>query len=125
MRISDESSGREVKGAPSARSQAIFMLYASFHTIMTRRSRVKQKRNALHLMTLSGVIRPGHIELRYGTQTPSFHSSGQRSTLPAPPPFWNRDTQLGEKEVRRGMRTTLQAVMELTRKPFGPQWNTD
>jgi hypothetical protein len=31
----------------------------------TYRERARQKRNVLHMLALSGVIRPSHIELRY------------------------------------------------------------
>jgi hypothetical protein len=33
----------------------------------THRQRAKQKRAAIHMLALSGVIRPGHIEPRYTT----------------------------------------------------------
>jgi hypothetical protein len=133
MKISDESSGREEKGTPNARRQAITMLYASFHCIMARRSRAKQKRNALHLMTLSGVIRPSHIELRYGTRTTGFPALGRHFTATetahsashAPALSWYHDIQIGTKQIWQWMRIPLGSVMQSTRKPIGPQWNTD
>ena len=33
----------------------------------TYRERARQKRNAIHMLALSGVVRPSHIELRYTT----------------------------------------------------------
>jgi hypothetical protein len=35
--------------------------------IILRRAHKKQKRTALHMLALSGVVRPSHVELRYAT----------------------------------------------------------
>lgn len=37
----------------------------SFRHLQTSIERTKQKRKALHMLALSGVIRPSHVELRY------------------------------------------------------------
>lgn len=37
----------------------------SFRHLQTHIERTRQKRKALHMLTLSGVVRPGHVELRY------------------------------------------------------------
>lgn len=57
----------------------------------THRERAKQKQKALRMLALSGVVRPGHVELRYtapftrgGTAGRAFdtRSSTTRSPLP-------------------------------------------
>jgi len=55
----------------------------------THRERARQKRNALHMLALSGVIRPSHIELRYtvpimkgGAVSASFGARAATSSQP-------------------------------------------
>lgn len=39
----------------------------SLHHLRASMDRARQKRKALHMLALSGVVRPSHIELRYAT----------------------------------------------------------
>lgn len=108
-------------------------LYAPLHYIMTRRARAKQKRNALHMMALSGVIRPSHLELRYGippTTLDAFRSQftvtdtlrlNQRSSTQA----WHHDIHAGVQRTWQWMRTISKTAIHLSRKPISPQWNVD
>ena len=41
------------------------LLSSSIRYIRLRRAHKKQKRIALHMLAVSGVVRPSHIELRY------------------------------------------------------------
>jgi hypothetical protein len=62
----------------------------SNHRLMPRRERKNQKQAALQLLALSGVIRPGHVELRYPTslisRTPN-HAQRVTSQHPLIQPF--------------------------------------
>ena len=51
------------------------------------RERARQKRKALHMLALSGVIRPSHIELRYTIPTLKAATTKMSlRTIPAGPP---------------------------------------
>lgn len=63
-----------------------------FATWRTRRIRAQQKRKALQMLALSGVVRPSDVELRYpiplikisGTHTvPGARSSSHKQTAPS------------------------------------------
>lgn len=51
----------------------------------TQRARAKQKQKAIQMLTLSGVLRPSHIELRYGVPLLKVRTMSQshRATTPA------------------------------------------
>ena len=48
------------------------VLSSPIHYIRLRRARTKQKQTALHMLSLSGVLRPSHVELRYTTPIASI-----------------------------------------------------
>lgn len=76
------------------------IISSKIHDLKLRHARTKQKRAALHMLTLSGVIRPGHSELRYETplarmtaldsESPSLQQS---QTHAIPLPCGNRTSQ--------------------------------
>jgi hypothetical protein len=41
------------------------MFTSTFHFVKTHRARRRQVRKALQILSVSGVIRPGHVETRY------------------------------------------------------------
>ena len=43
------------------------VLSSPIQYIKLRRAHRKQKRTALHMLAVSGVVRPSHVELRYAT----------------------------------------------------------
>ncbi|OGW51641.1 MAG: hypothetical protein A2V62_05245 [Nitrospirae bacterium RBG_19FT_COMBO_58_9] len=45
-----------------------------------RRARRQQKRMALHMLSLSGVLRPGHVELRYAVPLASISAFRTQSS---------------------------------------------
>jgi hypothetical protein len=130
--ILDEFFGCEGIGTQNARGQIFIMLYTLLHSIKNSRARAKQKRNALHMMALSGVIRPSHVELRYGTPLRSFPALWQPTTtetsLPTertPARVWHREIQARGEQIRKWMLIASKTVTQPTRKLLGPQWNTD
>ena len=50
----------------------MFVLSSPIHYIKSRRTYMKQKRTLLHMLALSSVVRPGHVELRYATPITSI-----------------------------------------------------
>lgn len=49
----------------------MYILSSSIQHLLHYRARKNQKRTALQLLALSGVVRPGHEELRYAIPTVS------------------------------------------------------
>ncbi len=81
----------------------------SIHHLLPRSERRRQKRVALQLLTLSSVVRPGHVELRYPTTLISktaFHAQ-QRITSqhpvihPSPLQSWERTVTFHLKQIWR------------------------
>jgi hypothetical protein len=130
--ISDKYFGCKGASTHNARDQFVRMLYTLLHSIKNRRSRAKQKRNALHMMALSGVIRPSHVELRYGTPLRSLPALWQPTTTETSLPternlarVWHNEIQASGKQIRQWMLMTSKTVTQPARKLLGPQWNTD
>jgi hypothetical protein len=81
------------------------------------------------MMALSGVIRTGHIELRYETPLTSFPASWQSGTTKTPlgtEPASRRapyEMKASSKQAWQWIRFTLKTVMQPSRKPISPHWN--
>jgi hypothetical protein len=130
--ILDEFFGREGTGTQNARGQFVIMLYTLLHSIKNRRARAMQKRNALHMMALSGVIRPSQVELRYGTPLRSLPALWQptktETSLPTkqtPARAWHREVQAIGKQIRQWVLIASKTMTQPARKLLSPQWNAD
>jgi hypothetical protein len=84
------------------------------------------------MMALSGVIRPSHVELRYGTPLRSLPALWQPTTTETSLPternlarVWHNEIQASGKQIRQWMLMTSKTVTQPARKLLGPQWNTD
>ena len=53
------------------------------HRLRVSMDRIRQKRKAIQMLALSGVVRPSHVELRYATQF--LNSEGQSSAAQEKP----------------------------------------
>jgi hypothetical protein len=84
------------------------VLSSPIQYIKLRRAHKKQKRTALHMLALSGVVRSSHIEIRYTTpissitafraQPPAIeHSQAQ----PIPLRSWDHNITLNMKQTRQ------------------------
>ena len=68
MRTSVESSGcRKIPYRSAQKEDTMRVLSSPIEYIKLRSAHKKQKRTALHMLALSGVVRPSHVELRYAT----------------------------------------------------------
>jgi hypothetical protein len=86
------------------------MLTSPFHYIKTQRARRKQVRKALQMLSVSGVVRPGHIERRYfaqATQVDALYRQVERpvAVSPAQPsqdpiPLWQREVKIDLSRIR-------------------------
>ena len=106
------------------------LLSSSIRYIKLRRAHRKQKRIALHMLAVSGVVRPSHIELRYEApilnmmSLPHGHAalSGQPLTHPLPLPSWNDNTIPKVKQTTQSSRSLSSAIIQLAKKPIVFRW---
>lgn len=95
-----------------------------------RRARIKQTRTALHMLALSGVVRPSHVELHYTapvTNTTAFRAQAQTAenplTQPVPLPSWEHKVTLDMNQTWQWVRSLPSAIVHLASKPILFQWN--
>jgi len=95
-----------------------------------RRARMKQTRTALHMLALSGVVRPSHVELRYTTpvaNTTAFRAQAPTDEnpliQPVPLPSWEHRTSRDMNQTWQWVRSLPSAFVHLASKPILFQWN--
>lgn len=105
------------------------VLSSPIQYIKLRRTHKNQKRTALHMLAVSGVVRPSHIELRYATpitRSAAFRvqstAIGHQQTHPIPLPSWDHNTALTMKQTRRWGRSLSDAIVQFARKPILLRW---
>ena len=93
---------------------------------MLFRSRTKQKRTALHMLALSGVVRPSHVELRYATPIASITAFCKLPTgiehlqnQPIPVPSWEHSITVSMNKTWHCVRSLSSALVQLRKKPIG------
>ena len=99
------------------------------HYIQLRRARKKQKRTALHMLALSGVVRPSHVELRYATPIANFTAFRARSTSsehsqiqPIPLRSWEHNVTPNSRRIWQWAYRLSSALIQLAKKPIVLQW---
>lgn len=105
------------------------ILTSPLQSIKLHRARKRQKRTALHMLTLSGVVRPGHVELRYAVPIASisaFRAQPRATECPQSQPLPARS---GERMITLNMtrawqwtRSLLSIPIQLAKKPIQLQW---
>jgi hypothetical protein len=98
--------------------------------IKLRRAHKKQKRIALHMLAVSGVLRPSHIEPRYEAPITSMMSAshghvattGQPLTHPLPLPSWDHKIIPNEKQTTQSGRSLSSAIVQLAKRPILLPW---
>jgi hypothetical protein len=97
--------------------------------IKLRRARTKQKRNALYMLALSGVVRPSHVELRYATPIASITAfrtqptaTGHPQPHPIPLPSWDHDTTLNMKQTRQWACNLSSSIVQFAKNPIVLRW---
>ena len=105
------------------------VLTSPIHYIKWRRVHTKQKRTALYMLALSGVVRPSHVELRYATPIASITAFRAQPTAikhpqtqPVPSQPWNCDITLNFKQTRQGTRNLSSAIVQLAKKSVVLPW---
>jgi hypothetical protein len=97
--------------------------------IKLRSAHKKQKRTALHMLALSGAVRPSHVELRYAAPIASITASRAQSavvwypqTHPVPLRSWDHDTTLNKKQTLQWARNLSSSLVQLAKKPIVLRW---
>ena len=105
------------------------VLSSSIESIKLRSTHKKQKRTALRMLALSGVVRPSHVELHYTTpitgmtafrRLPNAIEHQQNHLLPLP--SWDHDTALNMKQTRQWARNFSFSLVQLVKKPILLRW---
>ena len=106
------------------------VLSSQIHYMKLRRAHTKQKRTALHMLALSGVVRPSHVELRYATPIASITAFRAHppaiehpQTQPIPLRSWDHNITLNMKQTRQWARSLSSAFVQLAKKPIVLHWS--
>ncbi len=90
--------------------------------LQSRRAHKKQKQTALHMLAVSGVVRPSHLELRY--MTPLTGMTGFRTqpastrdpqAHPMPLPSWDHDPTLNIKQTRQWPQNLSSSLVQFAK----------
>jgi endonuclease/exonuclease/phosphatase (EEP) superfamily protein YafD len=105
------------------------VLSSPIHYIKSRRVYKKQKRTALHMLAVSGVVRPGHVELRYAAPIASITAFRAQPTAikhpqtqAIPPQPENCNITFNIKQTRQWTRNLTSAIIQLANKPVTLPW---
>jgi len=98
------------------------VLSSPIHYIKLRRAHKKQKRTALHMLALSGVVRPSHVEIRYATPIASITAFRAQTTAiehpqtqPIPLRSWDHNITLNMKQTQQWARSLSSAIVYLAK----------
>lgn len=93
------------------------------------RAHKKQKRTALQMLALSGVVRPSHIELRYSTPITSITAFrrqptpiGNRQSAPLSLPSGDTNATLNMNHARRKVQSFFASLVRFVNKPLTFGW---
>ena len=107
----------------------MFVLCSPIHYIKSRRTYMKQKRTVLRMLALSGVVRPGHVELRYATPIASIIAFRAQPTAvkhpqtqPIPSQPENFHVALNIKQAWQWTRNISSVIVQLASKPIVLPW---
>ena len=105
------------------------VLSSPIQYIKLRSAHKKQKRTALHMLALSGVVRPSHVELRYATPTASITAFREQPTAiehpqtqPIPSRSWDHNITLNMKQTRQWTRSLSSAIVQFAKIPVALRW---
>ena len=107
------------------------VLSSSIESIKLRRAHKKQKRTALRMLALSGVVRSSHVELHYRTPMALAYMTTFRrlptaiehqQNYPLPLPSWDHDTTLNMKQSRQWAHNLSSSLVQLANKPILLRW---
>jgi hypothetical protein len=105
------------------------VLSSSIESIKLRSTHKKQKRTALRMLALSGVVRPSQVELHYTTPITGMtafqrlpNAIEHQQNHPLPLPSWDHDTTLNLKQSRQWACNLSSSLVQLAKKPILFRW---
>ena len=105
------------------------VLFSPFQYIKIRSVHKRQKRTALHMLALSGVVRPSHVELRYATPIASITAFRAQPTAikhpqtqPIPTQPCDHSLTFNMQQTRQWTRNLSSAIVQLAKKPVVLPW---
>jgi hypothetical protein len=104
------------------------ILSSPIQYIKLRKAHKKQKRTALHMLTVSGVVRPSHVELRYSYPIASMTTVRKQPTIerqqthPLPLPSWDHDIARNMKQTGQWARGLSSSLVQFAKKPIVFRW---
>jgi len=93
-----------------------------------RRARRKQTQTALHMLSVSGVVRLSHVELRYSTPIANTTAFCRQPTVlghqshPLPLPSWDHAITCNMKPVGQWARLLSSSFVRIAKKPIVLPW---
>ena len=106
----------------------MYVFSSPIQYIKLRRAHRKQKQTALHMLSISGVLRLSHVELRYSTPadiTTSYHrhtATLEQQAHPLPLPSWDHNTTHNMKQARQWIRILSSSLVQIAKKPIVFPW---
>jgi hypothetical protein len=106
------------------------VLSSPIQYLRLRRAHKKQKRIALHMLAVSGVLRPSHVELRYEAPIVNMTTasrgqaatSGHPLTHPVPLQSWDQNIKPNMKQTPQWGRSLSSAIVQFAKKPILFRW---
>lgn len=102
---------------------------SSIYDIKLRREHKRQKRIALQMLTLSGVVRPSHVEFHYATpltRITAFRTQPAATKYPLIRPIptrsWEHNITANMKQTWQWARSLSFAIVHLAKKPIALHW---
>jgi len=92
-----------------------------FHFVRTHRTRRRQVRNALHMLSVSGVVRPSHVETRYFAHPARIDAIYRRTEQtvavplanPSLPSLWRRPIKIELARIRHLVGSLRQVKLQV------------
>ena len=128
-KTSVDYSGYKKFRLPSTEEENTMRAFSSpIQYIKLRRARRKQKQTALHMLSVSGVVRPSHVELRYSTpiaNATAFRrqpTAIEHQTHPLPLPSWDHTTTRNMKQTGQWARSLSSSLVRIAKMPIVFPW---
>jgi hypothetical protein len=105
-------------------------VFSSIQSLKLQRAHKKQIRIALHMLALSGVVRPSHVELCYRAPLVNrIPASREQKTMterllthPVPLQSWDHKLTPNMNQTRQWGRILSSAIVQLAKKPIVFRW---
>ncbi|MEP6935098.1 MAG: hypothetical protein ABI988_14365 [Nitrospirota bacterium] len=93
------------------------------------RAHKNQKRTALRMLAVSGVVRASHVEIHYATPIARLDAfrrhpaaTEHQQTHPLPLPSWDHDITVNIKETRQWARSLPLSLLQVAKKLIVFPW---